>query len=265
MYKQLGERRYWVEDLGNGAPLLLLHGFTGTTHTFNGMIDELTEEYRLIKIDLPGHGQTGPIGVVTMEEFCGDLSALLEELGLPEVSILGYSLGGRTALSFANLFPEKVTRLFLESSSPGLATSEEQLARQVKDQALATMLDEQGLTAFVDYWERIPLFDSQVTLPESTKKQIRDERLQHQALGLQESLMGMGTGAQPSWWDQLNDIHVPVILITGKLDQKFQNINQLMEQKLRQVEWIEVDDAGHAIHLEKPRIFAKIVDTFMIQ
>ena len=265
MYKQLGERTYWVEDQGNGDPLLLLHGFTGTTHTFNGMIDELVGEYRLIRIDLPGHGRTGPVGVVTMEEFCRDLSVLLDELDLPEVSILGYSLGGRTALSFANLFPEKVRHLFLESSSPGLATSEEQLARQVKDQALATMMDEQGLTAFVDYWERIPLFNSQLTLPESVKEEIRNERLHQQTLGLQESLMGMGTGAQPSWWNQLNDVHAPVVLITGELDQKFQKINQSMGKKLRQAEWIEVEDAGHAIHLEKPRIFAKIVDAFMIQ
>ncbi|TGB02501.1 2-succinyl-6-hydroxy-2,4-cyclohexadiene-1-carboxylate synthase [Halobacillus salinus] len=264
MYRHVEGRNYWVEEQGEGQPLLLLHGFTGTLHTFDEVVEGL-EGYRLIRVDLPGHGKTGVIGNVTMEEFCRDLSLLLEDRGLDSVALLGYSLGGRTALSFAQLYPEKVDRLLLESASPGLATSKEQLARQAKDKALVDKMVQEGIEAFVNYWETLPLFESQQALSEEKRSMIRKERLGQSPSGLSQSLMGMGTGVQPSWWDQLPTLDVPVLLVTGELDDKFRQINQHMHKELLNSEWIEVEQTGHAIHVEKPSIFAKIVDEFMIQ
>ncbi|MCA0972835.1 2-succinyl-6-hydroxy-2,4-cyclohexadiene-1-carboxylate synthase [Halobacillus litoralis] len=265
MFKQVSGRSYWVEDDGEGSPLLLLHGFTGTTRTFDELVADLEGSYRVVRVDLPGHGRTGAIGTVTMEAFCRDLKGLLEDLGLEKVSILGYSLGGRTALSFAQLYPEKVERLLLESASPGLATSKEQLARQAKDEALSRRIVEEGVQSFVDFWESIPLFDSQKCLSNEKRENIREERLGQDPEGLRQSLRGMGTGVQPSWWGQLNTLDVPVQLVTGEHDEKFKQINQRMQEQFLQAEWLEVKKAGHAIHLEKPSFFAKIVDGFMIQ
>lgn len=265
MYVQIEDRAYWVEEEGEGRPLLLLHGFTGTTHTFDEIVDELEGTYRFIRVDLPGHGKTGGIGEVTMEEFCRDLSLLLEKLGVDTTSLLGYSLGGRTALSFAQIYPEKVERLLLESASPGLATSREQLARQAKDEALATKVVEEGIESFVSYWEVLPLFNSQQALSEEKRSQIRQERLGQNPEGLKQSLLGMGTGVQPSWWEQLPSLNRPVQLVTGELDEKFSSINRRMQKELPEAGWIEVEESGHAIHVEKPSIFAKIVEEFMVQ
>lgn len=258
-------REYWVEDRGYGRPLLLLHGFTGSTHTFDRAIDHMEGDYRFLSVDLPGHGYTGRIGALTMEQFCTDLAELIDEIGVKSVSLLGYSLGGRTALSFAVLYPHLVDRLLLESASPGLMTAKEQLARQAKDEALAEKILNDGLEAFVSYWERIPLFQSQKKLSDDVKAELRKERLSQDVRGLVESLKGMGTGYQPSWWDKLGDIRLSVKLITGEEDKKFGSINEKMAERLPKASWTEVENAGHTVHLEKPKIFAKIVDGFMIK
>lgn len=265
MLKTVGERSYWVEDKGLGKPLVMLHGFTGSTRTFDEAIEYLGHPFRIIQIDLPGHGQTGDQGCITMEEFCEDVRSLLQQLGVSSTALLGYSLGGRAALTFAVLYPEMVSRLFLESSSPGLASSEDQLLRQAKDRAIVQMIEEEGLEAFVDYWESLPLFQSQDQLPAQTKKKIRQERLNQDPNGLQQSLIGMGTGSQPSWWGQLAKIDMEIVLITGDKDHKFRNINKKMNGRMTNVTWIEVAETGHAVHIEKPSDFAKIVGKFMVQ
>ncbi len=265
MRMKVNGREYWLQDEGEGQALILLHGFTGRTSTFDSITSRFEKSYRLIKVDLPGHGKTGSIGMITMERFCRDLKSMLDQLGLEKVSLLGYSLGGRTALSFAMLYPEYVDRLILESASPGLPTTEEQLARQAKDKGLSEKLLEEGVESFVDFWESLPLFYSQQTLPDEMKKALREERLSQTAKGLSESLLGMGTGHQPSWWDQLPSLKCPVLLVTGEEDEKFQRINRDMAERFSQATHQVVQDAGHTVHLENPGIFAKIVDGFMIK
>ncbi|CDQ21380.1 2-succinyl-6-hydroxy-2,4-cyclohexadiene-1-carboxylate synthase [Halobacillus karajensis] len=265
MIMKVNDHQYWVEDKGEGPALVMLHGFTGSASTFDQVAAHFSNSYRIIRVDLPGHARTGSIGRVTMEQFCRDLKDLLDQLGLSKVSLLGYSLGGRTALSFAVLYPCYVDRLILESASPGLATTEEQLSRQAKDKGLAEKLLEEGLEAFVDYWENIPLFHSHQRLPLPAKKHLRAERLGHMEKGLAESLLGMGTGHQPSWWNKLSSLKTPVLLITGGEDKKFFTINEKMKGRLPNAFHKVVEHSGHTVHLEKPSFFAKIVDSFMIE
>lgn len=265
MIERVNGREYWVVTEGEGPVLVLLHGFTGSSSTFDTMASHLSQQFRLIKIDLPGHGLTGEVGIVTMEQFCRDLAVIFERLDLRAVSLLGYSLGGRAALSFAMLYPEYIKRLILESTSPGLAVTEDQLARQARDKALAEKIQKEGIESFVSYWESIPLFDSQKKLSEEERGTIRAERLKQTARGLADSLLGMGTGHQPSWWSKLATLSLPVLLITGGDDGKFRDINKKMVDQLPKASWNEVGKAGHAVHLENPKIFAKIVDSFMIE
>src|SRR5699024_11912780 len=68
------------------------------------------------------------------------------------------------ALSFAIYYPEMVTSLILESASPGLEKPKDQEARQKHDHQLAKRLETEGIDAFVNYWEKIPLFETKQTL-----------------------------------------------------------------------------------------------------
>ncbi|MCP3028300.1 2-succinyl-6-hydroxy-2,4-cyclohexadiene-1-carboxylate synthase [Halobacillus sp. A5] len=264
MFLKTDHRKYWVEDTGTGDPIFLLHGFTGSTKSFDRLITDLSSSFRLISIEMPGHGRTGEVGVISMEEFSQDLKQLIEHFSYSKVNLLGYSMGGRAALSFAMLQPQYVNKLVLESSSPGLELQQERAARKSADQKLIEMLLYQGIETFVEYWERIPLFDSHKKLPEHDRLILRDERLRHNVRGLAQSLEGMGTGQQPSWWQQLSSLKKRVLLITGENDEKFVKINNRMSELLPICELFVVKGAGHTIHVEDPGTFNEIVEDFML-
>ena len=87
--------------------------------------------------------------------------------------------------------------------------------------------------------------------------------LRNRAVGLANSLRGMGQGAQPSYWDRLGDIAVPVLLIAGGLDRKFVGIAGQMGVRIADATLSVVPGAGHAVHLERPDEFLGDVREFI--
>ena len=259
--------RYHVEVCGEGAPpLVLLHGFTGDASTWKPFYDTWGKHATLIAPDIIGHGKTEShedLSRYQIESVAHDLEGILDELGVNEVDLLGYSMGGRLAITFALLFPNRVRKLILESASPGLATDEERELRRMKDAELAQFIKEHGIKSFVEYWEEIPLFSSMKRLPTSTNDSIRSQRLSNNTIGLSNSLLGMGTGSQPSWWGQLDQLACEVLLLTGGQDKKFCGIAEGMMKALKKGDWIVVENSGHTIHVEEREKFGTIVSDFL--
>jgi len=264
MFFQAKHATYHVEVYGQGEPLVLLHGFTGTGATWRASTELLAKHFRLYALDMPGHGRTTSVAPVTMEAFAEDLQQLMLEWGFGSCHVVGYSMGGRAALAFALQYPHFVRSLVLESASPGLAPALEQEARSANDDLLAKRIEELGIEQFVDYWEQIPLFQSQRTLPVAVQQSIRQERLSQQAAGLAASLRAMGTGAQPSFWEQLQTLSMPVLLLAGMLDTKFVRIQAQMHAAIKTSQIYTFQETGHAIHVENPKKFDKVVLEFLL-
>ncbi|MFE8703299.1 2-succinyl-6-hydroxy-2,4-cyclohexadiene-1-carboxylate synthase [Cytobacillus sp. FJAT-54145] len=257
--------RYHVDIRGEGFPLLLLHGFTGN-HTTWSPFYEKWQESKSIAVDIIGHGESSSPEQVeryNMMSVVEDLNKLIGQMGLERVDLLGYSMGGRLALSFAVTYPQKVRKLILESSTPGIDDEDGREKRILQDLSLATYIEKNGMEPFVDYWENIPLFESQKRLSKSTQARIKDQRLKNSIIGLKNSLLGMGTGAQPSWWDQLEGFPIETLLLTGSLDEKFCGIAENMMKKLKNAKWEKINGCGHAIHVEEPEKFGTIVSRFL--
>jgi len=247
-------------------PLLLLHGFTGSRHNWGATVQALAPVCTTLTVDLLGHGQTdAPADPArySMAASAADLAALLAVVASGPVNLLGYSMGGRLALYFALTYPHLVNALILESASPGLATAAERAARQQSDDALAERIEREGIAPFVDYWEALPLFATQQRLPAAVRHRLHEQRLANQPLGLANSLRGMGTGMQPSLWEQLPALTMPTLVLAGALDTKFCAIAEQMAQALRNPTLAIVPDAGHTIHLEQPAIFQQRVAQFI--
>lgn len=241
--------------------LVVLHGFTGSTKTWQHVIPHLTD-YHVVAVDLIGHGQTGApedVPQYTMAAQIDVLEKLFTQLGLERFTLLGYSMGGRVALSYAVRYPERITQLLLESASPGIVGQQERAARKLADDTLAQKIVGNGLVSFVHAWENIPLFASQKALSRVVQAEIRAERLAQRGFGLANSLRGMGTGVMPDLWQELAQLSFPVTLITGSLDQKFELLAKKMLENLKIGQHVSVNGAGHAIHVENPTKFATIV------
>ncbi|WP_318617675.1 2-succinyl-6-hydroxy-2,4-cyclohexadiene-1-carboxylate synthase [Sporosarcina sp. YIM B06819] len=248
--------------------VVLLHGFTGSTVTWQEVTELFEGKFRTVAIDLTGHGKTAApedIARYSMTQQVEDLEALFDKLSLERFALLGYSMGGRVALAYAVQYPRRLSSLILESASPGLTTAKERANRKAADNRLADKILADGLPAFVDFWESIPLFDSQRVLSEEKKQAVRNERLSQRELGLANSLRGMGTGSQPSYWQQLHTLNLAILLITGELDTKFVNIAREMMSYFSHARHETIVHVGHAIHVENPAVFATMVEEHILK
>ncbi|MBM7588352.1 2-succinyl-6-hydroxy-2,4-cyclohexadiene-1-carboxylate synthase [Bacillus pakistanensis] len=259
--------KYYVEEKGSGTPLLFLHGFTGDTSTWSDNVERLSKNFSCITIDIIGHGKTDSPAETyrySMRNSVEDIRTILDTLSIKKISILGYSMGGRLALAFAVQYPEYIEKLILESASPGLKTEKERKLRIQNDHKLADKLLNNGIIEFINFWENIPLFSSQKKLSSSVQEKIRKQRLNQNPLGLANSLKGMGAGEQPSYWGELYKFPFPVLLIVGEYDEKFCLIAEEMMSKIGNAHVFKVQEAGHAIHVEKPEKFGTMIEELFL-
>ena len=109
-------------DWGTAAepPLILLHGIARHAHTFDHIVPAFTRDYRVIALDMRGHGDSAwsPEGAYLVEDHVKDLEAVIRELGLTRVTLWGNSTGGRVVQVYAGLHPDMVARLIVEDVGP---------------------------------------------------------------------------------------------------------------------------------------------------
>lgn len=253
-----------AEVWGRGMPLLALHGFTGAAGSWAGLASALSG-LRLVAVDLPGHGRSPlpPPPPEALPETVRALEALLDRLELERVGVLGYSLGGRLALHLALAAPDRVRALLLESATAGIEDSVERERRAADDRALAADLERDGLAPFVARWGALPLFATQASLPEPVQARQRRLRLDHDPRALAAALRGLGQGACPPVWGHLGQLSMPALVVAGALDPKYSAIARRLADGLARARLAVVEDAGHAVHLERPEVFADLVGGFL--
>ncbi|MCM5662167.1 alpha/beta fold hydrolase [Galbibacter mesophilus] len=124
----------FYKDAGKGPAVVLLHGFLENMSIWDSLKEKLVKKYRVITIDLLGHGKTGCLGYVhTMELMAETVKAILDELKIRRVSLIGHSMGGYVALAFAEANPDQVKALALVNST-ARADSEEK--KKNRDRAI---------------------------------------------------------------------------------------------------------------------------------
>jgi len=258
---------FWAEVEGSGPPVVLLHGFTGSRTTWFDLVAVAKKEFTTIAIDHIGHGRTASPATVEryrMDRAVDDLVEVVRALGHERAAWVGYSLGGRTALNVTCRHPEAVAALVTEGASAGLETEAERAARIAADERLAQMIEHDGLETFVDHWESISLWDSQQqTLSGPQRAALRQQRLAQRAVGMANSLRGMGTGAQSWLGDQLAQISVPVLLTAGRLDTKYVQLAEEMATAIPDSRVRIIEGGGHAAHLEQPQAFNSVLMEFL--
>jgi pimeloyl-ACP methyl ester carboxylesterase len=115
-YADVNGLSLYYEEHGSGEPLVLLHGGIGSGDMFVALVPELATGRRVITVDLQGHGRTADIDrPFSPEAMADDIAALAAHLGLAQIDLLGYSLGGAVALRTAIQHPALVRRLVLIS------------------------------------------------------------------------------------------------------------------------------------------------------
>jgi 2-succinyl-6-hydroxy-2,4-cyclohexadiene-1-carboxylate synthase len=247
----------------SGSPIVLVHGFTQTGASWAPLRPHLRRMLaaypapseasggpvpELVAIDLPGHGSRSDVHL----DLPHTAALLGEEYG--PATYVGYSLGGRVCLHLALDRPDLVERLVLVGATPGITDEAERTARRAQDEALAEEVERDGVEAFLERWLSLPLF---ATLPAAAAG--REARLGNTAEGLAASLRLAGTGTQTPLWDRLGELRMPVLALAGSLDEKFSAIGRAMADRIRRGMFVGVAGAGHAAHLERPDVVARLI------
>jgi 2-succinyl-6-hydroxy-2,4-cyclohexadiene-1-carboxylate synthase len=248
---------------GDGPPLLLLHGFTGNRGSFAHLRQRLSAHAQVVAVDLPGHGESACAEDTTFASTLDALLALLDSVGLARVDVAGYSLGARLALGLAAESGSRIRRLVLESGSPGLRRRRDRTERRRTDEALAARIEADGVEAFVQAWEALPLFSGVRALPPEVQEALRKRRLAADAVGLARSLRQLGVGAQPSYWAALPRMRIPTLLLSGARDAKFTTLSKRMAAELPLVWGHVFSGVGHVPHLEAPEGWVREVTGFL--
>jgi 2-succinyl-6-hydroxy-2,4-cyclohexadiene-1-carboxylate synthase len=239
---------------GSGPRIVLVHGFTQTRRCWGPAAEGLATDHEVVSIDAPGHGLS--------RHDDADLWASADLLAATggKGTWIGYSMGARLALHAALARPEVVERLVLIGATPGLRLEADRRARIAADEKLAERLEAEGLEAFLDEWLALPLF---VGL--TAEEACRAERLENRPEGLAASLRSVGTGRQEPLWDQLGDISVPALWVTGELDVKFGGLADEAAGRCPLADRATIADASHTAHLEQPARFEAEVRRWLDQ
>jgi 2-succinyl-6-hydroxy-2,4-cyclohexadiene-1-carboxylate synthase len=236
-------------------PLVLLHGFTQTSELWGPFGDALNAANDVVRVDLPGHGHS--TGVLPSDLWAAGEAVLdaAEALIEPPFTVCGYSLGGRTALHAALARPDTVSRLVLLSATAGIEDDGRRSDRQARDRAMADELEASGdVAAFVDRWLAQPMFAH--VPPDAAGVEARKANT---AAGLAGSLRHYGAGTQQPLWDRLSKLSMPTLCVAGATDPRFVTQALHLAGSIPNGTASAVPGAGHAVHLEQPRLVGRLV------
>lgn len=255
-------------ELKQKNPIIFLHGFTGTTTDWNFLKDQVPENFSPIFIDLIGHGKSDSPNNVEYYEAKFQIEILkyiLEYLELKEVVLVGYSMGGRLALSFTIKNHDFVQALVLESTSFGIENEQERKERIESDEKLAEQISNSSVEEFINNWIKAPLFSTLKNAGYERFETMKNRKIEsNNLIGLKNTLLGFSTGKMENYSLYLDNLKAKTMLISGELDEKFVKINTRANSLLPNSELVIVKQSGHNVHFEKPKEFLKFLNRFLL-
>lgn len=248
--------------------LVFLHGLLGAPgmwHRVEAALARVATGYEAYALLLPGHTTApwlldAPAHYVAFDDVVDALATRLPPTAAGEpLCLVGYSLGARLALGLCARHPERIARAVLVGVHPGFRDEAARTARVAFDEGLAAQLEKDGLEAFCDSWEKLPVFASQATLPPDLRAARRSERLAHEPAALAWAMRALTLGRMPAR-DDLAALAPTIHLVTGALDEKFTAVNALLARTAPQrTTHCIVEGAGHDLALEAPAALASII------
>lgn len=258
----------------SAAPLILLHGFAQSSASWDAVARKLAATGRPIyALDLVGHGESERPADACAYALDAQGEALLSFARMvadregARPAVLGYSMGGRVTLAALRRDPRAFAAVVLEAAGFGPATQAERDAATERDAACAARLRADGLEAFMDFWEQLPLFASQRNLPPDVRKRLRAGRMANDAEALARTFEQAGQHVMPSRAETLETLAVlraggtPLLYLAGERDEKYRALAAQAAEAGATV--CIIPGAGHNAHLEAPAAFVQEVSLFL--
>jgi len=245
-------------DKGKGRAVVLLHGFLGSKEIWRDTRDALAKHFRVICVDLPGHGQSDCFGYVhSMDLMAKAVKAVLDKLRLKKYVLVGHSMGGYAALAFAELFPEHVKGLCLFHST---SYPDSEVKKKDRDKAIASVKRDPNVYVRATIQnlfaaKNLKFFKKELAFATQIARKI-------QKRGIVNSLEGMKD--RPSRDILLHYATYPIQFIIGKYDNVLPMQPLVDQSKLPKKKHVLIlENSGHMGFLEQPDTCIKHLKRFI--
>jgi pimeloyl-ACP methyl ester carboxylesterase len=251
------------EIAGEGPPVVLLHGLSATRrNVVQGSRALLRRGYRLIAYDARGHGASSPGTSYGYPELIEDLEAVLDDLGLDRVALVGSSMGAATGMAFALRHPERAAALVQITPAYNGAARTGNVDDGAWD-AMATGLEEGGVDAFVDVAQPAGAGDGWREIAREAVRQ-RMERHEH-PLEVAQALRQMPRSAAWDGLEALSEVETPVLVVASRDEMDHLHPLAIAQEYARLLPNAElvVEDAGKSpLAWQGARLSGVIADFF---
>ncbi len=245
-------------DQGKGRAVVLLHGFLGSAAIWQWLIEDLSRSYRVIAIDLPGHGQSECIGYVhSMDRMAKAVKAVMDQLRLKKYVMIGHSMGGYVCLAFADLFPDNLKGFCLFHSTAYPDSEEKKTDRLRAINIVKANKNVYTKTTIRNLFAKKNL------------KYLHDEIAFAYGIACKTSQQGivaalLGMRDRPARDIILGMVQYPVMMVIGEHDNVLP-AEQLLEQSqlMKQATVLYLEHDGHFGFLESPKPVAKAMRKFL--
>jgi len=247
------------EESGEGPPVVLLHSYLCSGAMWREQVPVLANHYRVINVDLPGHGRSGPVAApVTLSDLVADACAVLDAVGVAKAAWAGLSIGGMIALHAALDRPDRVSSLLLFDTHAG----SERALPSIKYRAMALGVRLIGWRPFLP--SVLALMFGKTTLREN--RPLVDEWSAKMAevdipcaLRFVDLLIG-----RPSIVDRLPSIRQPALVAVGEEDRSLPvGLSMQIDAGLPDSELLVIEKAGHLSALEQPEAVSRAMLEFL--
>jgi len=248
-----------IEDSKKGdKAILLLHGYMETMYIWEDLYKELSRDYRVIRMDMPGHGLTCTAPVNTMELMATVAKGVLDVCGVEKATVVGHSMGGFAAIESCRLFPDRFEKIVLLNSYP-YCESDEARAIRAREQAV---INAEHLTTLAEL--SIP----KMFHPDNLRR--LDEKIRetvelcetHDPAGIIASVKGIIQNEDTSEW--MAGCGIPAMSICGDCDSLVtEEIRAKMAADLPNVRQVVLPKCGHNAFLEYPERTLELIREFV--
>jgi 3-oxoadipate enol-lactonase len=257
----IGGTIMYYEIFGQGQPVLFIHAGIADSRMWDEQVGPLSLQYMIIRYDLRGFGRT-PRGTVRFSHY-HDIAVLLDSLRIGNVHVVGASFGGRVAIDFALAFPQRARSLTLCAPAiSGAIPSSEMLNIDSTEKALLKKGDQKGAAEFeVRTWvigpNRQP---NEVSL--ALQKKVAEMQLHNYSIP--SPISAESVPLEPRAITQLENIHIPTLVLVGDKDvQSFQNLSEIITNRILNAKRIVIPNVAHMISMERPDTFNQILIDFI--
>ena len=255
-------QQLYYEEMGEGHPLVMLHGGFLDGRMWDPQFEVFAEHYRVVRYDARNTGRSR--GVAGTYSHYQDLAKLLEKLEIEKPALMGLSLGGRTILDFVIAYPDRASAIVLVSPGAGgyRFTS---AALEKNSKAEFQAFQEGDLPKAIEYFQR-SWTDGPSRTPSEVDPAVR-EKVRMMALGTAENwnLECISRDLEPHAIGRLAEIVAPTLAVVGELDMPgILEIADAVGENVEGAEVVVIPGVAHMVNMEKPAEFNQIVLEFLV-